>query len=101
MKKKKNTHILDWVYPMIESGDIGNIVDPRLQEEFYTNSAWKTVEIVMLCVPSIAIQRVDMSQVFVELNECLALEMAQGRRQSMATEVNQTISSIPLRISLQ
>ena len=55
----------------------------------------------MLCVPSIAIQRVDMSQVFVELNECLALEMAQGRRQSMATEVNQTISSIPLKISLQ
>ena len=47
----------------------------------------------MLCVPSIAIQRVDMSQVFVELNECLALEMAQGRRQSMATEVNQTFQA--------
>ena len=55
----------------------------------------------MLCVPSIAIQGVDMSQVFVELKECLALEMAHGRRQTMATEVNQTISSIPLRISLQ
>ena len=55
----------------------------------------------MLCVPSIAIQGVDMSQVFVELKECLALEMAHGRRQSMAIEVNQTILSIPLRISLQ
>ena len=54
----------------------------------------------MLCVPSIAIQGVDMSQVFVELKECLALEMAHGRRQTMAIEVNQTISSIPLRISL-
>ena len=50
----------------------------------------------MLCVPSIAIQGVDMSQVFVELKECLA----HGRRQTMAIEVNQTISSIPLRISL-
>ena len=28
--REKITHILDWVYPMIESGDIGNIVDPRL-----------------------------------------------------------------------
>ena len=55
----------------------------------------------MLCIPSIAIQGVDMSQVFVELKECLALEMAHGRRQTIATEVNQTISSIPLRISLQ
>ena len=25
-KLEKNTHILDWVYPVIESGDIGSIV---------------------------------------------------------------------------
>ena len=93
---EKITHILDWVYPIIESGDIRNIVDPRLQEQFYTNSAWKAVEIAMSCIPAAAIQRSDMSQVLVELKECLALEMAHGRSHRMTTEVNETTSSLPL-----
>ena len=88
-KLEKNTHILDWVYPVIESGDIGSIVDSRLHGEFYTNSAWKAVEIAMSCIPSAAIQRPDMSQVLVELKECLVLEMAHGSSQTMATEVNE------------
>ena len=88
-KLEKNTHILDWVYPVIESGDIGSIVDSRLYGEFYTNSVWKAVEIAMSCIPSIAIQRPDMSQVLVELKECLVLEMAHGSSQTMATEVNE------------
>ncbi|KAM3747470.1 hypothetical protein ACB098_05G037600 [Castanea mollissima] len=98
-KHEKNIHILDWVYPVIESGDIGSIVDPRLQREFHTNSAWKAVEIAMSCVPSVAIQRSDMSQVLVELKECLALEMAHGRSQTMEIENNETTSSIPLTMS--
>ena len=95
-KREKNTHILDWVYPVIESGDIGGIVDSRLHGEFHTNSAWKVVEIAMSCIPSAAIQRPDMSQVLVELKECLALEMAHGSSQTMATEVNE-MSSMELQ----
>ena len=99
-KKKKHSHTwlglsYDWKWGYWKhswSKIIGRILH---------NSTWKTVEIIMLWVPSTTIQRVDMSQVFVELKECLALEMAHGRRQSMAIEVNQTILSIPLRISLQ
>ncbi|XP_050285803.1 putative leucine-rich repeat receptor-like serine/threonine-protein kinase At2g19230 isoform X2 [Quercus robur] len=91
-KREESTHILNWVYPMIESGDIGSIVDSRLHGEFYTNSAWKAVEIAMSCIPSAAIQRPDMSQVLVELKECLALEMAHGRSQTMATEANEIYS---------
>ena len=30
----KNSHILDWVNPLIERGDVQNIVDPRLEGEF-------------------------------------------------------------------
>ncbi|XP_030968234.1 putative leucine-rich repeat receptor-like serine/threonine-protein kinase At2g19230 [Quercus lobata] len=90
---KKNTHILDWIYPIIESGDIQSVVDPRLQGKFHTNSAWKAVEIALSCIPSIAIQRPDMSQVLAELKECLALEMTNA---SLATEGNMTPSSIPL-----
>ena len=93
---EKNTHMLDWVYPIIESGDIQNVVDPRLQGEFHTNSAWKAVEIAMSCIPPIAIQRPDMSEVLTELKECLALEMAHGKSQRMETESNEATSGIPL-----
>ena len=99
--REKNTHILDWVYPINKSGDIGSIVDPRLQGEFYTNSAWKAVEIAMSCITSPAIQRPDMSQVLVELKECLDLEIAHGRSQTPAIEANGTTSSIPLVSSME
>ncbi|KAL4625943.1 hypothetical protein ACB092_05G060300 [Castanea dentata] len=93
---EKNTHILDWIYPIIESGDIQSVVDPRLQGKFHTNSAWKAVEIALSCVPPIASQRPDISQVLAELKECLALEMTNA---SLATEHNIAPSSIPLETS--
>lgn len=52
---------------MIESEDTGNVVDSRLKEEFYTSSAEKVMEIVMSCIPSTTIKRVNMSQVSLEL----------------------------------
>ncbi|XP_041001952.1 putative leucine-rich repeat receptor-like serine/threonine-protein kinase At2g19230 [Juglans microcarpa x Juglans regia] len=89
----RNNHILDWVYPLIERADIQNIVDPRLEGEFNTTSAWKVVEIAMSCALPVAIQRPDMSQVLAELNECLALVLTRGRNQRMTTECR--TSSMP------
>nr|POE85929.1 receptor-like protein kinase [Quercus suber] len=88
-----NTHIVDWVHPIIESGDIRNIIDPRLHGQFDINSAWKAVEIAMSCIAPVTIQRSDMSEVCAELKECLALEMAHGRSQRMVTGGNKTISN--------
>ena len=31
---EENTHIVAWVRPIIESGDIRNIIDPRLHRQF-------------------------------------------------------------------
>ncbi|KAK4581608.1 hypothetical protein RGQ29_024989 [Quercus rubra] len=95
------THILDWVYPIIEQGDIQKIVDPRLKGEFHTNSAWKATEIALSCVERASIQISDMSEVSVELKECLALEMTHARSQRMATEGNKTISSNSVSSELQ
>ncbi|KAF5745505.1 putative Leucine-rich repeat transmembrane protein kinase protein [Tripterygium wilfordii] len=75
---ESSKHVLQWVNPLIERGDIQTIVDERLQGEFNTNVAWKALEIAMSCVPPAAIQRPDMSHVLVELKECLAVEMASG-----------------------
>ncbi|KAK8489621.1 hypothetical protein V6N13_023833 [Hibiscus sabdariffa] len=64
-------HITEWVRPMIEKGDIRMIVDPKLENEFDVNAAWKAVEIAMLCALQASKQRPDMSHVLAELKECL------------------------------
>eukprot|EP00258_Populus_trichocarpa_P030877 XP_024446896.1 probable LRR receptor-like serine/threonine-protein kinase At1g05700 isoform X1 [Populus trichocarpa] len=71
-----HTHILQWVSPLVERGDIQSIIDPRLQGEFSTNCAWKALEIALSCVPPTSIQRPDMSDILGELKECLAMEMS-------------------------
>ncbi|XP_052305466.1 LRR receptor-like serine/threonine-protein kinase IOS1 isoform X7 [Populus trichocarpa] len=73
---KGHTHILQWVSPLVERGDIQSIIDPRLQGEFNTNYAWKALEIALSCVPSTSTQRPDMSDILGELKECLAMEMS-------------------------
>ena len=95
----RNNHILDWVYPLIERGDVQNIVDPRLEGEFNTNSAWKAIEIAMSCIPSLAIQRPNMNHVLSELKECLALEMTRGSSQRMVTEGNKKTPSIQFKMT--
>ncbi|KAJ7963104.1 Receptor-like protein kinase family [Quillaja saponaria] len=76
IRTAENTiHILDWVIPLIERGDIQSVTDPRLQGKFNTSSAWKAVEIAMSCIPPKAIQRPDISHILSELKECLSLEM--------------------------
>ncbi|KAL3720937.1 hypothetical protein ACJRO7_005706 [Eucalyptus globulus] len=75
-------HILHWVTPLIERGDIQSIVDPRLNGQFSINSAWKAVEIAMSCVPIMAVQRPDMNHVLSELKECLTAEIGSGRIES-------------------
>ncbi|KAM4111064.1 hypothetical protein ACJW30_05G039900 [Castanea mollissima] len=95
----RNNHILDWVNPLIERGDVQNIIDPRLEGEFNSTSAWKAIEIAMSCIPSYAIQRPDMSYVLAELKECLALEMTHERTQRMAIEGNLTTSNTPFKMT--
>ncbi|KAH1048109.1 hypothetical protein J1N35_038893 [Gossypium stocksii] len=64
-------HIVDWVTPMIEEGDIRKIIDPRLGNDFDVNAAWKAVEIAMWCAQRTSKQRPDISQVIAELKECI------------------------------
>ncbi|KAJ9692200.1 hypothetical protein PVL29_011329 [Vitis rotundifolia] len=80
-------YIVVWVSPMIERGDIGSIVDPRLQGDFNTNSAWKAVEIALACVAPTGMQRPDMSHVVVDLKECLETEVASGRIQMVGSHL--------------
>ncbi|KAI6671847.1 hypothetical protein NL676_006732 [Syzygium grande] len=78
-----STHILHWVTPLIERGDIHSIVDPRLNGQFNIGSAWNAVEIAMSCVLTTAVQRPDINRVLWELEECLTAEIGSGRSQRM------------------
>ncbi|KAF8012125.1 hypothetical protein BT93_I0299 [Corymbia citriodora subsp. variegata] len=64
-------HILQWVIPIIESGDIQRLMDPRLQGVFNINMAWKAVEIAMSCTQPRAIERPDINHALAELMESL------------------------------
>ena len=85
IKNPGRIHIVGWVSPMIERGDIQSIVDPRLQGDFNTNSAWKALEIALACVASTGMQRPDMSHVLADLKECLGIEVASRRIPSVGS----------------
>ncbi|XVF26890.1 hypothetical protein REPUB_Repub14bG0058900 [Reevesia pubescens] len=99
-------HISKWTNLKLVEGDIGNIVDERLQGNFDANSAWKALEIAMACVSPTSSQRPAMNHVVMELEDCLATEVARKAKRhesegndsiEMITTVNlETESSIPL-----
>jgi len=91
----ENIHILQWVIPVVKGGDIQNIVDMRLKGEFSINSAWKVVEIAMSCITQTVADRPDISEILVELKECLSLEMFQKNNVSMrATDEFVSIATV-------
>ncbi|CAN6927797.1 unnamed protein product [Brassica oleracea] len=78
-KTRQRPHINEWVGFMLTKGDIRSIIDPKLMGDYDTNGAWKIVELAMACVNPSSNQRPKMAHVVMELNECVALEIA--RRQ--------------------
>ncbi|KAK4784565.1 hypothetical protein SAY86_018933 [Trapa natans] len=78
-------HILQWVIPIIQRGDVQSIVDPRLNGNFSVNSAWMLVEIAMSCIPPTAIQRPDISGILAELKECWDMETTTNRNQRLGS----------------
>lgn len=86
---KSSTHIIQWMTPLIEQGDLYSIVDQRLQGLFNTASAWKAVETAMSCVSLTSMGRPDINHVLSELKECLSLEAnASGSFQLTSLEID-------------
>lgn len=84
-------HIIEWVDSILSKGDVEDMVDPRLEQDFDKNSVWKALEIAMACVSQTSIKRPTMTQVVIELKQCLAMERA---RTTLNTEVT-NISDLP------
>ncbi|GAB4842330.1 hypothetical protein Ancab_012300, partial [Ancistrocladus abbreviatus] len=99
-------YIVNWVEPLLAAGDVQNIMDKRLQRDFSTNSAWKTLETAMACVPPTAIQRPSMSLVVADLKDSLAIEIAHERNtrienHGMASNQTLNITEIELTPSVR
>ncbi|CAH8311649.1 unnamed protein product [Eruca vesicaria subsp. sativa] len=77
---RETPYIAEWVGVMVTKGDIKNIIDPRLKDDYHSDSVWKFVELAMACVDASSASRPTMSQVVIELIECLTLENSRGGR---------------------
>ncbi|KAG2722801.1 hypothetical protein I3760_02G143000 [Carya illinoinensis] len=85
-RSQARTHVSEFVRSMLAKGDIENMVDPRLHGNFNINSVWKAVEIAIGCVSPTAAKRPTMSQVVVDLKECMATEVARVNDQGGSRE---------------
>ncbi|XP_065047537.1 putative leucine-rich repeat receptor-like serine/threonine-protein kinase At2g19230 [Musa acuminata AAA Group] len=84
--------LVHWVSPILARGDIDTVTDDRMQRENGTSSVWKAAEIALRCVLPTSIERPTMSEVVIQLKECMALEVSSrssGRTQiQYASEVD-------------
>ncbi|CAH8282408.1 unnamed protein product [Eruca vesicaria subsp. sativa] len=71
---REKPHIGEWVGLMLTQGDIDNIMDPNLNGDYDSGSVWKALELAMSCVNPSSSGRPSMSQVVIELKECLVYE---------------------------
>uniref|UniRef100_M4CR60 Protein kinase domain-containing protein n=1 Tax=Brassica campestris TaxID=3711 RepID=M4CR60_BRACM len=71
---RAQTHITQWVGFELNSGDINSIMDPYLQGDYDSHSAWRALELAMSCSNPSSTRRPSMSHVVIELKECLASE---------------------------
>ncbi|XP_062008525.1 probable LRR receptor-like serine/threonine-protein kinase At1g05700 [Rosa rugosa] len=82
-------HICQWVTPIYENMEIEKIVDSKIQGTYNNFSAQKAIEIAMACVRSSAIQRPEISSVYVELKGCLEIEMTSDQVTTV-TEIDES-----------
>ncbi|KAL9301045.1 putative transferase, protein kinase RLK-Pelle-LRR-I-1 family [Arabidopsis thaliana] len=73
---REKTHIVEWVALMLQKGDIRNIIDPTLQQDYDSSSVWKALELAMSCVNPSSAKRPNMSRVVNDLKDCLKYEIS-------------------------
>ncbi|KAI3671615.1 hypothetical protein L1987_87354 [Smallanthus sonchifolius] len=80
--ENENIHLSQWVSLKVSEGNLKNIVDPRIPDDFDINSAWKAIEVAMTCVADTPSRRPTMNEMVMELNDCLAAERARKETES-------------------
>jgi len=71
---REKSHITEWTAFMLNRGDITRIMDPNLQGDYNSRSVWRALELAMMCANPSSEKRPSMSQVVIELKECIRSE---------------------------
>ena len=66
--------LINWARQRLAQGDIDGVVDARMQGDHDINAVWKTTEIALKCTERSALLRPSMTDVVMQLQECLDLE---------------------------
>ncbi|CAM0948552.1 unnamed protein product [Alopecurus aequalis] len=66
--------LIQWVYQRLSRGDIEAIVDAHMQGDYDVNSVWKAADTALKCTEQESLHRPTMTEVVVQLEECLKLE---------------------------
>lgn len=82
IRSDERIHIVHWVSPELQKGNIARVVDQRMEGDFDVNSVWKAFEIAMTCTTRTSHQRATMSFVLSELKQCLEMELSRNRERN-------------------
>jgi len=66
--------LIRWAQRRLSRGDIEAVVDASMQGDYDVNSVWKAAETALKCTELNSLQRPTMTEVVVQLQECLGLE---------------------------
>ncbi|KAL1208522.1 putative LRR receptor-like serine/threonine-protein kinase [Cardamine amara subsp. amara] len=95
-RNRRNPHITQWVGSELNGGDITKIMDPKLNGDYDSRSAWRALELAMSCADPTSARRPTMSQVVIELKECVVSEnsrrnMSRGMDSLSSPEVSMNL----------
>lgn len=98
---RERPHIAEWVRYMLSIGDIESVMDPNLKGKYDSSSAWKVLELAMLCSKLSLAERPNMAQIVHELNEYLLYEnsrreISQDVRSKNSSEVSTNTEMAPM-----
>ncbi|VAH09522.1 unnamed protein product [Triticum turgidum subsp. durum] len=66
--------IIEWVQQRLSKGNIEGVVDVRMHGDHDINSMWKAADIALKCTAHASVRRPNMTDVVMQLQECLKLE---------------------------
>ncbi|KAG7538579.1 Protein kinase domain [Arabidopsis suecica] len=97
-RNRRKSHITQWVGSELNGGDITKIMDPKLNGDYDSRSAWRALELAMSCADPTSARRPTMSHVVIELKECLVSEnsrrnMSRGMDSLSSPEVSMVFDS--------
>ncbi|KAJ4749617.1 Leucine-rich repeat protein kinase family protein [Rhynchospora pubera] len=76
-------NVTEWVRQRLARGNIESVVDTRMQGDYDINSIWKAADVALKCTTENGAHRPTMTEVVVQLKECIELVATAGRNHNI------------------